>query len=147
MGFYKYAAEEGWYAKKVPGGEIWYRKKKKVPKKRKVYPMAFRDKQRVRGPEDSAGDVVDDPRFVARYPALFEYLCVVPDDAPSGFQTAALTVFSEDGQIKLALNDRQTGHVCFVANTTLEGALSLLDAQLQEGDADWRVSKGRVKKK
>lgn len=147
MGFYKRAAEEGWFARQTPEGDVWYRKKVPKPKKRKVFPMSYREKNRVRGPESSAGDVVDDPRFVARYPALFEYLCVVPDDAPASFLTASLTLFSEDGQIKAALTDREAGMVCFCSNTTLEGVLSLLDAQLQEGAADWRVSKGKFKKR
>lgn len=148
MSIMKRAWEEGWRSLYPGGGPPWVLSRAPKKKVRKAMSDDFRSRQRVPVDDGPGFHPVDDPRFLARYPALFQYLCVPPDPSDLSSPTAAITLFTEDGQVKAALNDRHTGLVCFVTNTTLEGVLSLLDGQLQEGMAEWRKSKsGNYKKR
>jgi hypothetical protein len=81
---------------------------------------------------------VEDEYFQSNYPALFEFICQVPDGAPEEFRTSSLTIFAEDGLVKLCLSDREEGIVCFYSGETLEIACRGLEGQLQRGCAEWR---------
>lgn len=147
MGIMKRAREEGWRSVHPGGGPPWFLKYPVKPKKVRLDVSKFRKHHNVPVTDGPGFSRVADSQFSSTYPALYEYLCVPPDEMDLSSPTASLTVFSEDGQIKLCLNDRYTGTVCFCAGLTLTEVLQTLDGLLQSGKADWRLSKAKGKKK
>lgn len=84
--------------------------------------------------------------YMARYPAVWEYLSVAhyPNGKPRILST--LTVFVDGLMVKLCLNDRDAALTAWVAGLTLSDALSALDTGLTEDTVEWRRSsppKGR----
>jgi hypothetical protein len=84
-----------------------------------------------------------DPEFLARLPALYEFLA--EQMTAEGFPrvTSTLQVSCEDSLWKVALTDRaQKGgtfdYKLWRSGDTLFNALEALDAALQSGTADWR---------
>lgn len=89
-----------------------------------------------------------DPEFARRYPILVEYLTSEKYDDGLVRERSALSMFCEDGMIKLALNDRDVGASLYCSSTTFGGALEALEGMLQRGpDAGWRVWKKSTKRK
>lgn len=143
----KRAREEGWRSVDGTGGPPWYLAKPPKSRKKGFDVSKFRKHHNIPPDEGPGFSRVSDPEFTRAYPALYEYLCVPPDESDLSSPTASLTVFTEDGQVKLCLNDRYTGTVCFCSGLTLTDVLTSLDRQLQEGKAEWRVQKSKGKKK
>jgi len=77
----------------------------------------------------------------ATHPAVWEYMTceAYEDGAPR--QPSMLCVFLEDGVVKACLQDRQEGRSLWISAPSLLQAFDALEAKLQAGTDDWRVSR------
>jgi len=84
--------------------------------------------------------------FVTTYPALWEFLSC--DAWPDGQERTlgSLTVFVEEGLLKVCLSDRAQEMVAFRSGCDLADCLSSIDSGLQDGSLDWRQGKRGGKK-
>jgi hypothetical protein len=74
-------------------------------------------------------------------PGLWEYLTAWTYADGSQRVTSTLTVFLEEGMVKVCLNDRDKGRVAFVSGRTVTKTLEALEEGLQEGSLDWRAQR------
>jgi hypothetical protein len=81
------------------------------------------------------------------YPSIWEMLTTAawPDGSPRTLST--LTIFVEDGQIKLCLNDRDQGLTGWASAGNVEEALKAMEAALKEDRMEWRRAKEKPMKK
>lgn len=79
-----------------------------------------------------------DEKFQAEYPALWEFLTLAKGDDGKPRKTATLTIFVADGCFKTSLNDRQEACSCFGSGDSFDEALSVLEASIVDGLAEWR---------
>lgn len=87
-----------------------------------------------------------DEEFVLSYPVLTTFLCDSAYDDGSLRERSTLTVFVEDGSIKVALNDRAEARSLYVAAQTLPEALELLERGVNADQPPWRLwPRGRKK--
>jgi len=89
---------------------------------------------------------VSDPKFAAAYPMLTEHLADTTWDDGSTRVPSTITLFLEDGLVKLALNDRDSERSLYRSGETLQEALRAIEKALSSSGADWRAWKGRRKK-
>lgn len=79
-------------------------------------------------------------------PLLVQHLSDVLWDDGKPRTPSTLTVFVEDGRVKLALNDREASASLYVAGDSLKQALGSLEKALGgPGRPDWRAWKGKRK--
>ena len=83
-----------------------------------------------------------DPEFAKSYPAVYEYMTasVYPDGTTR--KTSTLTLFCEDGQLKVCLSDKDRNAVLFSAGKGLKQALGALEGLLESDATPWRVGRG-----
>jgi len=76
--------------------------------------------------------------MLATLPAVFEYLAsgLYPDG--SSRERSTMTVFCEEGVVKVCLSDRDQGRTLWRSGRTLEDVLLALEVALQDSSADWR---------
>lgn len=75
------------------------------------------------------------------HPVLTEWMTEEKWDDSSKRLLPSLTIFVEDGQTKICLNDKAVGRVSFVSGPSLVEALSRVEEGLVAEDLDWRKSK------
>lgn len=82
-----------------------------------------------------------------RLPALCEFLAALtwPDGLPR--VSGSLTVFAEDGRLKVWLSDRDQGLGGVVTVQSLESLLLDVEAALAKDSVQWRVPKDRKTRK
>lgn len=75
-------------------------------------------------------------------PAVAEYLTATnyPDGTPR--ERAVMSVFIEDGRVKVCLNDRDAGRTLWRSGDGVEDCIALLDLAIVDGTADWRRAAG-----
>lgn len=75
-------------------------------------------------------------------PAVAEYLTATnyPDGSPR--ERSVLSVFIEDGRVKVCLNDRDAARTLWRSADGIEDAVALLDLAIVDGTADWRRAAG-----
>ena len=56
-------------------------------------------------------------------------------------ETGSITLFYEEGRVKAAVSDRDSGLVAFVSSETILGLLDKVQRGLASGDMDWRESR------
>lgn len=93
-------------------------------------------------PGVTGGDAACDREWLQELPALHEYLVCRADPDGGHRRTSTLTLFAEDGQFKLFLNDRHSGCSICASGSTVATALSALEALLEAEDAPWRWPEG-----
>lgn len=78
---------------------------------------------------------------LADYPDLLEFLTLArwPDGAAR--ETGTAMVFVDDGKWKIWLHDRDGKAGCFVAGTSLDGALAAAEGAVAGQAGDWRPDK------
>jgi len=78
-------------------------------------------------------------------PALVEYLSAekYPDGATR--ERSVISVFIEDGRVKVCLNDRDAGRTLWRSGDGVEDCLILLETGIVDGTADWRRAAGSYK--
>ena len=79
-------------------------------------------------------------------PAVFEFLSSdrYPDGSPR--ERSTMTVFVEDGVVKVCLSDRDQARTLWRSARTLEDVLLALELSLQDASADWRRAGGAPRK-
>lgn len=87
-----------------------------------------------------------DKDVAKKFPRLAEYLAATLYDDGTRRETSTLSIFVEDGRLKVALNDRDEESSAYVTGDTLAGLLGALEEGLGDDSLDWRAWKGRKKK-
>lgn len=85
--------------------------------------------------------------FGEDHPCVWEFLTEArwPDGSPRVLGT--ITVFADEGVVKLCVNDRAQSLVAFVTASTLEGAFHALEEGMEDDRLDWRAPSGARKKR
>lgn len=82
-----------------------------------------------------------DIELLAKCPNVVEHLVASTYDDGSKRERSTLTVFIEDGHVKIALNDRQEKQSFYVTAERLWDALEGMESHLVDGKAEWRYWK------
>lgn len=85
----------------------------------------------------------EDAEFGAAYPALYELLA--SSQGPDGKCRlgASLSLFAEDGRLKVCVNDRTSGLVWFCTLESARGILEQVETLLQKEAGQWRLKRAR----
>lgn len=87
-----------------------------------------------------------DADLVKRYPNLIEYLTVTEFEDGSSRERSVLSVFVEDGRVKVCLNDKELERSGYVSGDTLTGVLVALEKALATEGLEWRPWGGKKRK-
>jgi len=87
----------------------------------------------------AVGQAAADPAFEKRLPTLFAFMTAVVEDGKPR-EPSSLTVFTQDGQWKCVLNEKETGLQLWRTAETFEKLLGSLEKALTSGNPDWRRS-------
>lgn len=87
-----------------------------------------------------------DEQFIKKFPTVYEYLVTSKWDDGSERESSTLSVFVEDGMLKIALNDRDQHRSLYVSAETLQGALAALEKAVSGSMPEWRSWGKRGKK-
>lgn len=79
-------------------------------------------------------------------PTLLSYLTDDKYEDGTPRQRSTMSVFVEEGMVKIALNDRQEHASMYVAAEGLGTALEALESKLDAGTGDWRAWNNRTRK-
>lgn len=88
-----------------------------------------------------------DEDFARLYPTITDYLASIRWDDGSPRVASTLTVFLQDGGVKVAVNDKDGDRGLFVTAESLEEALALAERALQADNPPWRAYGGKWGKK
>jgi len=91
--------------------------------------------------------ILRDPALNKKFPQLVEHLTCDEWEDGTARETSTISIFAEQGAIKLALNDRAMKRSAYLTAETLEQALHGLETGLAKGTLDWRQWGARTKKK
>lgn len=90
--------------------------------------------------EEASGqsDMNPEPRAVKEVPNVWEYLtsCRYADGSPR--ETSSISIFCQDGQIRIMLRDRDSQQCLWATGDGLFVALKLLNDKLGDPRAEWR---------
>lgn len=89
-------------------------------------------------PSASSDAVCDLSVSAADIQSVVEYITTDTWEDGSSRETSTVTAFSDDGVVKLCLNDRDRERTCWVSGRTLLEALIRLEEALRSGVVDWR---------
>jgi hypothetical protein len=92
----------------------------------------------------SAGEVTC--AVLRKYPLIMEYLVTDKYEDGSARDTSALAVNVRDGEVLVALNDKDLKQSAYTQARTLAEALGLLEGALRDGKALWRPWKSGKRK-
>jgi len=108
-------------------------------------PMGVKKRER---PEAGRGGQANgvDCNVLSGLPTLLSYLTDDKYEDGSPRQRSTLTLFIEEGMVKLALNDRQEHASLYLAAEGLGTALEALESKLEAGTGDWRAWNNRTRK-
>lgn len=73
-------------------------------------------------------------------PAVVEYLTAVCYPDGSNRERSTISVFIEDGVVKVCLSDRDQARTLWRSGVSVEDALMALESCVVDGTADWRRS-------
>lgn len=88
-----------------------------------------------------------DESFARAYPTIADYLCSVRWEDGSPRVPSTLSVFVQDGSIKVSVNDKDQDRGLYVSAESLEEALALAERALQLDNPPWRSYSGKGWKK
>lgn len=99
-------------------------------------------------PSKAAGVVgqCSDETWVKKYPMILQYLTDDKYDDGAARDVSALSISIRDGDIALALNDKDLKCSMYTQADSLTKALQLMEGALQSGKAEWRPWGGKKKK-
>jgi len=81
-------------------------------------------------------------KLLSKHPLIWEFLCCTKWDDGSDRMPGTISMFAEDGQLKVALNDRSMERSLYVSGVSLDAILASLERKLADGsDHDWRAWK------
>ena len=72
------------------------------------------------------------------YPALWEHLSETAWESGAPRTTSTLTIFVEEGLVKLCLRDRAAGRTAWASGKSMVKAWMALEAALEDDSAEWR---------
>lgn len=84
-----------------------------------------------------------DNAFQGDYPCLTEYLFTRQWADGSHRMTSTLSIFTDNGALKLVINDRDNNRSAFISKPTWAEALEALESGLAHDSLDWK-SKSQV---
>lgn len=84
--------------------------------------------------------------FAKEHPAIWEYLSLDTGKDGGKRDTASLTIFVDEGQLKCCVSDKEAQEVAFWSAETWEELIAGVEADLSVGEGDWRASKKFSKK-
>ncbi len=79
--------------------------------------------------------------FSSLHPSLSEWMTAEVWEDSSKRRLPSLTIFSEDGLVKICVNDKATERVAFVSGPSLREALQSIEDGLTRDSLEWRRSK------
>lgn len=83
-----------------------------------------------------------DEKFVNDYPNITEYLFTAFWQDGSPRVTSTLSVFSDNGSLKVVLNDRDNQRSAFFSEETLIDTLTAIEQALASNRVDWKSRRG-----
>lgn len=86
----------------------------------------------------------NDDEWRRTYPTLHDWLTLTGVSGKDR-EVGTFTFFAQDGMFKMALNDKESGLVCFLSSKTVSGVLGVAEAGLKAGTLEWRETKYRRK--
>jgi len=89
-----------------------------------------------------AGMPAADPVLARKYPRLVEHLTSLTYDDGEARQTATMLLFTQDGEWRLCLHDRDAEAHLWASGPSLEKTLANLEERLCEDDPGWRAKRG-----
>lgn len=92
------------------------------------------------------GSIPDDAWMVSNAPLVLEYLTTTRYDDGSPRETSTITVFVDEGVLKLSLNDRDNSASLYASGCTLQDAFLGLEKRVGDKSPDWRPWKGRKRR-
>lgn len=104
---------------------------------REVQQMAIAKRNPASGGSDGSAPA-GDKEFTKRFPTLWEYLTLSTFDDGSSRKTSSLSVFTQDGDVKVILRDKDAGECLFVTADGVLAAFAVLELKLLDPQADWR---------
>lgn len=92
-------------------------------------------------PAELDADCAPGPRDEKVCPSLWEFLALRRFDDGTARQAGSMTVFVDDGRLKVALSDKEGGMVGFVSLDELADLAKDLEKAILSGKVDWRKQK------
>lgn len=89
-------------------------------------------------PAAGAPAVSSDEEMSLLYPGIWEYMVETAWDDGKPRRTSTLTVFCEDGVVKVCLSDRELDKTTWASGTSLADCLAAMEAKMQAGETEWR---------
>lgn len=80
----------------------------------------------------------DDPQMQKALPNLYDHLAQLAYEKGEERKTSSLSLFQQDGQLKVFINDKNEEESLCVSGSTWEGLWEALEAALGDEGADWR---------
>jgi len=81
-----------------------------------------------------------DKAFASDHPTLWDYLTQLVWEDGTVRRTATLTIFAEDGLLKVCINDRDSARSLWASDETWAGTFEALEALLGDPKAPWRCT-------
>jgi len=89
----------------------------------------------------------DDPIMKKSMPTLYDYLSQISFPDGPARKTATLKIFTQDGRVKVFINDYEEEQSICVSADTWEGLWKAVEGVLSDPDAEWRDLPDWEKKK
>ncbi|MCJ7620357.1 MAG: hypothetical protein MUP64_09095 [Anaerolineae bacterium] len=87
-----------------------------------------------------------DEKWVKRYPTMLSFLCDEKYDDGGVRELSALSVSIREGDVLLALNDKDLKQSVYTQAHSFEDGMKLMEEALREGKAQWRPWKAGKRK-
>lgn len=94
----------------------------------------------------SPGSLAGEDAILRKCPTILMYMCDTKYDDGAEREPSALSICIRDGEVLLALNDKDAKQSIYTQAGTLSDALKLMEAALRDGKATWRPWKSGKKK-
>jgi hypothetical protein len=82
--------------------------------------------------------VSSDEEMSLLYPGIWEYMVETAWDDGKARKTSTLTVFCEDGLVKVCLSDREQDKTTWASGTSLADCLASMEVKIATGNVEWR---------
>jgi len=106
------------------------------------------ERLRIKGsPDNGTGAKVAaaDGEFEKKYPTLWAFLTDTTWSTGETRETGSVLIFSQEGQWKAMIKDKDSGHIAFVTKGTFKTLLEALERGLVEEKLDWRADAFKAK--
>lgn len=87
-----------------------------------------------------------DDKWMKRYPTILQFLCDDKYDDGGAREVSALSVSIREGDILLALNDKDLKQSVYTQAHSFEEGMKLMEEALRDGKAQWRPWKAGKRK-